>query len=191
MILFKNFLFVHIRKNAGTSITRALIDSGPCFTIAKIIAPGIDLREKPNTYFPHLPINELVDFIKGTDVEPFGVVRNPWDRFVSMAAAVHGDKFSPESFKHYLKRVVSNSLLTQSSYFEHTLLFAYVGKYERLAETWENICHKLQINTPLQVLNQSKHQHYSKYYDQECIDWVAKAEEKVIEKFNYNFSQEH
>jgi hypothetical protein len=60
-----NFLFVHIQKTAGTSITKALLE----IPSSQFIAPA-HLRLKDITFLKKKP------FI-------FAVIRNPWDRLIS------------------------------------------------------------------------------------------------------------
>lgn len=60
-----NFLFVHIQKTAGTSITKALLE----IPSSQFIAPA-HLRLRDITFLKERP------FI-------FAVVRNPWDRLIS------------------------------------------------------------------------------------------------------------
>lgn len=60
-----NFLFVHIQKTAGTSITRALLE----IPSSQFIAPA------------HLRLKDIAFLKKRPFI--FAVVRNPWDRLVS------------------------------------------------------------------------------------------------------------
>ena len=63
-----------------------------------------------------------------------------------------------------------------------------IGRFERLQKDLDWICKEIGIGTPqLVVKNDSKHDHYRKYYDQEMIDYVARTHKNTIEAFRYDF----
>ncbi|MCZ6723790.1 MAG: aspartyl/asparaginyl beta-hydroxylase domain-containing protein [Gammaproteobacteria bacterium] len=72
----------------------------------------------------------------------------------------------------------------------------YIGRFENLQEEFLSIMEKLSveeldairtkfINSPR--LNESKHSHYSLYYDDELRELVAEKEAVLITKYNYQF----
>ena len=99
-----NFLFVHIQKTAGTSITKALLN----IPSSQFIAP------------PHLRLRDLTF---KTEKMPyvFAVVRNPWTRIISwyemmLRKGIHNDFSSyllgcnnslsePERFSKFIRRI--------------------------------------------------------------------------------------
>lgn len=71
------------------------------------------------------------------------------------------------------------------------IIIDYIGKFENLSNEIEIIFNK--INKPVVHIpqrNQSKHKHYSLYYNQTSIDTVSKHYQKDIKYFGYQFNDE-
>ena len=96
-------------------------------------------------------------------------------------------------------------------------LVDFVGRYERLAADFEHVCKVLSLSTtklphknksnsilfrrdnnPLEVLRtlrsnlslkrrRNTFEHYTQYYDDECIEWVRTKYQKDIDTFEYRF----
>lgn len=108
-----NFLFVHIQKTAGTSITESLMQCAG----SEFIAP------------PHVRLCDVA--IRGKRPQVFAVVRNPWERlaswwFMMNRKQVHNDfseyllaprpDGSPVDFSTFIRR---NDVLRETSYEFH------------------------------------------------------------------------
>ncbi len=85
----KNYLFVHIQKNAGTSITEALVKHAGATFIS--------------------PAHQQLRALEFTGPRPyvFAVVRNPWDRLVSWYEMMNR-KGMHNDFSNYLLKPGSN-----------------------------------------------------------------------------------
>ena len=68
------------------------------------------------------------------------------------------------------------------------ILVDFIGRYENFSTDWQHICSKIDFNPDeLTVTHKTEHSHYSKYYDEETKEIVAKAFQKDIEYFGYKF----
>ena len=80
------FIFIHIPKCAGTSITTALTQAG---CVLEFTGPApLDVRLDFNLmWLHHTPARKLRSMVAAADWEgafKFAIVRNPWDRLVSL-----------------------------------------------------------------------------------------------------------
>jgi hypothetical protein len=171
-----DLFFIHIPKTAGTSIHTALE-----------IEP--DRRG-------HRTLETLYDLYGTTILKTpcFTVVRNPWDRMVSLYEFRKQKKDIPSSYtfkKWLLKGAVS--IIERMNCVDIVALDGTkpveVLRYENLAQEWNNFAIKYKIETKeLPKLNAAdKRADYRNYYDQESLKLVEKVFEKDIKQFNYNF----
>ena len=190
------FIFIHIPKAAGSSITNALrIPVDGHHPLSKILKNNIhsiyENRRNCDKYFK------------------FCFVRNPWDRAVSafeyMRKGGEGrnnkDDYrdfkkyfsNPQSFQEFIKSDTFNEVLRGNQ--QHFTPMTYyidgsvdfIGKFENLQEDFDTICDKIGI--PKQKLphrNKTKHKHYTEYYDEETKQIVAEKYAKDIEYFGYD-----
>jgi chondroitin 4-sulfotransferase 11 len=178
------FIFVHIPKCAGTSIIEriGLSNSPPCHA--------------PITFHPK---NIRDAYFK------FTFVRNPWDRFVSAYFYLKngGNGTAPqdlrsqkrinkyESFSDFIKCdnfFTMEHFKSCSSYLNGPIDF--IGKVENLQEDFNIVCDKIGI--PRQKLpkkNQTKHKHYTEYYNDESREYVWKKFAPDIKHFGYKFGE--
>lgn len=128
----------------------------------------------------------------------FTVVRNPWDRMVSMYHYRLSRKQIPqdtsfnffvENFRTVFKHGRLNSSQAKYIYNENEeLLVDYVGRFECLQQTWKEICKKIDLeNIALPHLKGSSHKHYRNYYDNKTKQLVARYFDDDIELFRYSF----
>ena len=176
------YLFLHIEKCGGNTVRDALgLPYEPT-------AGHIPLEHK-SQYFKHDP----KDYFK------FTFVRNPWDRMISTYAFYN--KPSPQiSFKEYittfLNRPVSKDWRRHRSCYDYIfsenakITIDFIGKIENFQQDFNIVCGKIGI--PQQKLphkNDSKHKHYTEYYDDETREIVAEKYKKDIEYFGYKFGE--
>ena len=210
----EKIIFIHIPKNAGTSIYECLKSKygvqnvGDCYGNMRgsCIMRGHHNAEK------HINVIGLDEFNK---YFKFCTVRNPWDRFVSnytYAKSVSAHYQRCGNRLHIGFNVLENIPFEEALYtfYEHykktnrvlykhpgwkpqykficdknnNILIDKIFKYENLNTDKDFI--KLVPNLPL--LNKSEHLHYTKYYtNSSMIDIIKEIYKKDIELFDYSF----
>jgi len=173
-------LFIHIPKNAGTSIKMYFDKDLP----------------KP---FLHNTIHDVKALIKNHDVyKKFAVVRNPYDRMVSwffyLKESCKNDGFNlKEVFdidfndwvedpnkSFYVDRYVPKYLLQPQHYWVDETVS--ILKYENLDKELNNFFNE---KIDLQITNKSKHGNYLKYYNKNSFKIVYDRYKEDFNKFNY------
>lgn len=192
----KKVIFIHIPKNAGTSVSFF-------FTGEK----------QSNPHHTDLAILDEIKQGKYTEYFKFSIVRNPFDRIVSIFQYyVNGgnglwyDKeigviFSRIGFTALLLLLRQNELSKiipryQQELYPHflpqykyiyddsgELLLDYIGTYEKLPEHMQHIGKKFNIEGEFPHKLKSSHSPYRDYYTQELIDIVANQYQRDIELF--------
>lgn len=166
-------LFVHIPKNAGSSISSWLINRG----------------------------GQLVDAIRHSSLQDsimdltkffsFCVVRNPWDRMISLYCYAQRVSNQNLSFDNWLK---TNYNFKKHWYSISTPQVDWITsqpdlimRYETLEKDFKYIQQKINSMEPLPTVNVSQRQHYSFYYSDWSRDFVANLYAQDIERFGYTF----
>jgi hypothetical protein len=202
----KRFIFVHIRKAAGTSMVDALLP----FALPKPNSIGARLKSRSHLernyrkyrFRKHddilaakkrMPTELFEDYFK------FAFVRNPWDRLVSEYEFIrkrddhgrHKRVTGLESFSDYIRMQIPRRdayqfhMLTDKS---GQLVVDYVGRFESLDVDWEIVSELAGIPVkPLPHKNKTKHRDFREYYDDDCISLVAEHWAGEIKLFNYSF----
>ncbi len=169
----KKILFIHIPKNAGASISKWLVDYGSVL-VDEIRHSSLQVSDFKNSYYS------------------FCVVRNPWDRMISLYH--YGMKVSDETtnFNEWLKK---NYQFNRHWYSVSTCQVEWIQhepnliiRYENLGDEFEIIRSKFNSTMPLPTINKTLHQHYSTYYDDWSRNFVGELYSKDIERFNYQFA---
>ena len=186
------FIFIHVPKTAGLSISSAIgLDEVKHFdqeTIIKKQSSGLDV----SGYYK------------------FAFCRNPWDRLLSLYFYVTTGTELISDNKKMNKMIINFDTFCKLVHFDNYICnpfvwdvhykpqldfidptdIDFVGKFENLQEDFDIICDK--INIPRQQLphkNKSKHKHYTEYYDDETRQIVAEKYAKDIERFGYKFGE--
>jgi len=212
-----NFIFIHLPKNAGTSIESALLPytvdgisgriirqlNGRKRNYFNSVLRKIFPKTNPQRYSIHISPRELVKIL-GYDTFKsyfsFIIVRNPWDKLVSEY------KYALKSKSHYnhtlvkklsgfdefvelrcIKRKGVRSQKTYMSSEDGEILIDYIGRFENLDKDFGIICSKIGIKTSLPRLNISNKKSYIDYYNSETRNLVRETYREDIEFFNYNF----
>ena len=142
---------------------------------------------------PHLEEAVWQEYFK------FGFVRNPFDRLVSTCFFLHRNNpaFAEEpvaNIKQALKnrsfrqRVLVRPQALQLVDEDHELALDYVGRYESLQSSYDEICEKIGIQTAaLGHENPSDRGSYLDYYDDELRQVVAEFYADDLRLFDYRF----
>lgn len=209
-----NFIFFHVPKAAGTSVTKALNKNliGDVSMNENNRALKRFLSNRGKLWPNHATCGEVKAFLKEEKYNSyfkFCFVRNPWDRLVSLyhytvqkEAKIYADKglqlpqFSQDimdagSFENW---ITSEKFGTAQYFFlsnNNQLLVDYVGRSENLQADFSYVCGLLGMpNIVLPKENVSKHKKYQDYYNDETRQIVAKRYAKDIELFGYTFEEQ-
>ena len=190
-------IFIHIPRCGGTSMEISI--TGKNWWAVERSTKHLIASTAQKVYKPYWN-----DYFK------FSFVRNPWDRMVSMSkfskfygvdldngniniskylkkfpqievdprSKSKGDKFEP------IKNAVFLNILNVE--------LDFVGSFENINEDFEFVCESIG-GAPFSLVNdkwhQSKHKHYTEYYDDETRQIVAEKYAKDIEYFGYEFGE--
>lgn len=200
----KKFIFIHIYKVAGTSLSEALakynIKSIYMFRPYRYLSRTYS-NILPNPYPRHISALDLKNTLKPELFESyfkFAFVRNPWDWQVSLYKFAQKKKnhhqrkhvLSLGSFDNYLKWSIENKITQQKDFiFEGDKnLMDFVGKMENLQQDFNTICDRIGIErVELKHLNKTNHSNYREYYTPETRDLVYKCFKDDIKLFDYEF----
>jgi len=195
------FTFVHVPKNAGTSIAEWIRATQPTQHITE--------------FYDHERLRDLHTPPGWT----FGVVRNPWDRLVSTyhyLPQLNADAMAP----HVNTKAAQAWLLKQNGWqqqypdFEQWIdqypprVWASSGqlwsvvtgqwewfepgvtvllRYENLVEDFQQIQLRLRCDEPLAHVNSTERNAYQQYYTARTRNLVAKWFEEDIQRYGYEF----
>jgi len=196
-------IFVHIPKNAGTSVERYLSD------------PRVVGDPSLNTFLggdhTHYTLAELKSELSEdifNNYFKFTIVRNPWDRMVSLyeycvSGGRNNELWVGCDFRTFCRKFKANSLLvhTQHSfkgeiYSAHLLKqhefiskdIDFVLRYENLSGDFKRVAARLKLEVPfLPKTNNSVRRPYREYYDDVLKDLVRDIFIEDIRVFSYTF----
>ena len=201
----RRFIFVHIFKNAGTSITEALTPfaAGPRQLQAHRILKHFHVAFLDPQPLPgHATASEIMAWLGEETFDSyfsFAIVRNPWDWQVSLYTYMlqYPGHFQHElvkslgGFDGYLRwRCAPGRFDTQKDFVyskEGKLLVDFIGRFERLESDFRTICDRIGISTSLPRLNVSHTKPYRDFYTEETAELVRRTFEQDIRLFGYTF----
>lgn len=199
------FIFIHIYKNAGTSISSALLPFAANKIQQKIsiVATkfGFSYPFGPTPYQGHITTTDLIAKMGKEKFESyfsFAIVRNPWDWQVSLYTYMLKNKnhhqhrliSSFNSFDEYVEWVCAKKVRLQRDFIfskENEQLVDLVGRFEHLDADFQKICSQIGVNVTLPRLNRSKSTPYQEFYNKRTIELVSKTFAPDIETFGYEF----
>jgi len=209
----KGFLFVHIPKSAGNSIQTVLAP----FADDQILRVRSQRDDLEHLYVSNGSLgtrkhSTLADYRRALDPElyrslfKFTCVRNPWDRMVShffFKQEKRGrEDFDAVAFRRFVskRRPAAHYLVADSRWrclkrrplwqraaaaFDEIDFFL---RFENLNGDFRALCDRLRIPfEPLPLHNRSRHDHYSRYYDEASYRTVRDRFRDEIDYFGFRF----
>lgn len=170
----KKFIFIHIYKTAGTSITSAMIKYGRCrerlagdFFISRkaigLVNRIFNLYDDGNAWVnglhKHSTAREIKEYC-GSDIfdhyYKFAFVRNPWDWQVSLYKYIQGSNVHKDhevsnhlSFSEFLDRQIEFSPPSQLDFLtdlDENILVNKIGRFECLSNDFDSILKELELS---------------------------------------------
>lgn len=200
------FLFVHVQKTAGTSVTQLLAPyalPSPAGRLRRTASDfGLVRNWRRHHFRIHAPLRRAERILPRDVFESmfkFGFVRNPWDRLVSWYvyifketghrrhARVQG-RGGFEAFVHAELAHPRRSQWWMVARRDGELGLDFVGRFENLEDDMSSICRRLSIPCqPLPRANISRHEPYQSYYTPALAALVRQRWAREIEAFGYSF----
>lgn len=198
------FIFVHIYKNAGTSIRKALDPYLYSCTqkvfINLFASAGISIYKKIilKDHATALDIINEIGYINYNKYFSFAVVRNPWDWQVSQYYYMLKKENHPQhnfvksfgSFDAYIEWRCQNEVVLQRDFIYSAtgnLLVNYVARYENIANEFAHICNNIGIDVKLPKLNVSNKINYKTLYNKHTKKLIEESFHYDIETFRYKY----
>ena len=198
-------IFFHSGKTAGTAIEHALMPhkldiSVPDYELFYGFDPAVSVylqHATPRFMRSHLEPSTFSDYFK------FTVVRNPYDRLLSVyhyQGEMHQSKFgSFDGFVKSLEHIIANPVgangnhyLPQADYaqIDGTTVVDKVLRFEELPDSFEEINAALQLNLKLERRYPMGHRRWKtkptrEYYSDELAEIIARVYKKDFEQFGY------
>ena len=202
------FIFIHIPKCAGTSITRTLAPLlGEHDLVIGCTPEGERLHQenmKKGGLTKHSTAQQIMQHV-GPEIWnsyfKFSFVRNPWDLMVSryhwcLKTTWEDEKNTIkrirelEDFEDYLLSPLSNrkSCIEYISDIDGNINLDYIGKFERLSNDFYEVCQRIGLpNIEIGIHNNTEHLHYTKYYNPLTRDLIKDRYARYIQYFDYVF----
>lgn len=204
------YIFIHIPKNAGTSINKVLKKNIGSNLISHINMSDTELEYINNTY--HNTLNFAHCSFQNYKVpnKTIVFVRNPFSRVVSL---FHFQKLHKQyKFKDFLKKLYQNKKLVnyiKNNDFHNEIKFDlikfhyswknqkfwipnepfFVGKFENLSDELKRLYQKMKIDYVEKIPHRKKTEHkpYRDYYDEETIAIIKDVYADDLKRYNYDF----
>jgi len=200
----RKFIFIHIPRTAGISVTQALTP----------FADGADLDFSQMPWekeYPHYTAEEIARIVgeeRFRGYFKFAFVRNPWERMVSRYFYLRkfndrGDQpinmrnyYAPGSlsFSEWLTGTSQNAVHPLDMRRQRDWLIRgeawaadLIGRFENLAQAIDTVNTMLNLDIVLPHENRSDHTGYREYYDDSTRDFVAQRFAADIETWGYAF----
>ena len=205
-------IFVHSPKTAGTSIEKALGIFGDWRREDLHIMFGHTSpesqagKELSSPFLQHLTATELAEILpedQFLSYLKFAVVRNPWDRMVSVfcnkdphlcqLSEARGIDLKNAGFDEFVTHaaVLDHAHLRPQVDYLHskdgTPLIDIIAKWETLEPDFARICKRLGLDLALPRENASERRGYRDYYSKASRKLISTRYEADIENFGYTY----
>jgi hypothetical protein len=197
------FLFVHVQKTAGTSLTTSLAPHAlsPSGSRLNKLLSDLGLRRDWRRVFlrKHASLRKAQEVLPAEvygSVCKFAFVRNPWDRLLSwyhyvQATPSHADCQPGEPFADFARRFIAKDRRSQWWMIvdrSGALGLDFVGRFEALEDDVARLGEKLGIaGLALPRAPGGKPRDYRPAFDDKLAEEVQQAWRTEIEAFGYRF----
>lgn len=186
----EKLIFIHIPRTGGTSIEVALA--------------GKDwwLIEPETKHLSASMTRKLAGEGKWADYYKFSIVRNPWDRIISMYATGWWWKSNPifdkgrtPSLREFIDKFCPHPHEKHQLIFYHEILdepLDFLGRYENLNSDFQAICNHAGLQgKSLPHAEKRVREHYSVYFDERTALLVSQIYRTDIEFYGYEFDRKY
>jgi hypothetical protein len=180
----KKFIFFHLPKAAGSSISHPLKKYNLNYNLPPHTTP-FKLIEKLGKDFYN-------SYYK------FAFVRNPWDWQVSTYFFIlnykshqHHNIVKKLKFNDYINWVTRTDYYTQYQFLsegfdsDSKITLDFIGKFETLENDFKKICKEINLDIELPHMNKTNHSNYKTYYNIKTWNLVKDTYKKDIDYFGY------
>lgn len=204
-----HLIFIRIPKNASTSVYQHLGAFNLVNKYSSLFHKNLNKPLYKGWFDPtHAKPAEIANIlpVRCSDYHSFAIVRNPWDRFVSMYSfgnkmqlwKLFGLKEEPsfERFCEITKEKFENKasdffpVQDQTEWLQGPFEPKQILRFENLQISFEQMLKDLAVqHIPAQLphINSSKHDYYKQYYNDKSRKLVEQIFYRDIEKFKYTF----
>lgn len=201
--------FVDIPRTSSSSIRTELSQAyGAVFGKSDLLDSKFISEQ---TVSPHLPSQHIKKYIGESNwakLFTFTIVRNPWDRMVSLFNYRKriGQISERMKFTNYVIELdntkswgMRGSLFSYHGHYlgcsdyindeKGNVMVDFVGKYEDRESSLEIVSERLQLSElgKLRIQMANTGEHYSQFYDNETKEIIEKLYKEDIELFSYKF----
>mgnify|MGYP003974605131 FL=1 len=183
------FIFIHLPKNAGSSVTKALS--------SYLGVEREKLRYGKYKFIYARDLNRIVSDV--SQYFTFAVIRNPWDRVVSYFHYLQQIRQPPHNldknvkFEDWVLSGGFRTLQTQMSQLADefpcnvSTHIDYIVRIESMQEDWNEVCKRMGIDCPLNHDKKSDHTKYIDYYNDMTKDIIYKHYKNDVDCLSYYF----
>jgi DNA repair ATPase RecN len=211
----KKFIFIHIYKTAGTSISKSLLPHArfiekissyyPTYILVKIINILLNLEQMGNKWIngvhKHATAFEVKKYLDKKIFDEyfkFAFVRHPMDwqvslyEYIKRARHKDHDKVKEMTFKEFVLSEIKNKSPRQIDFLTENKFFIVdkIYKFENLEKDIEKLYKILNIdikkNSIKHLNNSQRDKNFYKYYDNELEEIVKDYYYEDFERLGYN-----